>query len=144
MFKFRFQKALEHYIDLEKEAERNLVEKNNKIIEIQQKIYGLEKTSKNMKYDLQKVLSGPLNILLIQDYQNYINVKSQEIMKERNLLENLQNEKDQLQEEYFERRKERKTFEKLREQHFEKYKKDEEKKEQKIIDEITNNMYNRR
>jgi len=144
MFKYRFQKALEHYEKLEKDAGNDLVKKNNEIKEKEDEIKLIEKNIIALKEKLKESLSGNINIQIITSYQSYIYNKEKEKEKEIINLKSLEEKRNDIEKDYFEKREQRKIFEKLKEKHKEKYIKENEKLEQKIIDEITNNMYNRR
>lgn len=144
MFNYRFQKALDHYEKLEKDASNDLIKKNNEIKEKENEIDLIEKNIIELKEKLKESLSGNIDIKLINSYQNYIQVKESNKLKESDKLKNLIKQKDDIEKDYFEKREQRKIFEKLKEKHKEKYIQENEKMEQKIIDEITNNMYNRR
>ncbi|NLK62474.1 MAG: hypothetical protein GX287_03390 [Fusobacteria bacterium] len=143
MFKYRFKKALEHYEQLEKDAGNELVKKNNEIKDKEHQIDLIKNQIINIKDDLIKILSGRLDIQRLNHYQQYIELKNKELLSENENLKQLIVERNDIEKDYFEKREQRKIFEKLKEKHYEKYLKEQEIEEQKLIDEITNSMYNR-
>ncbi len=144
MFKFKFQKALDYKIQLEdeakarlqkkKEEERAEIEKLNIIKD--ERVLFIKKYEENTR--------GKLDIKMLTEYSNYLVIIEKKIEEQIKKIEEISLQVEKLQGEYFESVKERKIFEKLKEKEKYKYTEEENKTEQKMIDEISNNLYNRR
>lgn len=144
MFKFKFQKALDYKIQLEdeakarvqkkKEEERTEIEKLN--IMKDERVLFIKKYEENTH--------GRLDIKMLTDYSNYLVIIEKKIEEQIKKIEDISLQVEKLQGEYFESVKERKIFDKLKEKEKDKYTEEEAKTEQKLIDEISNNLYNRR
>lgn len=117
-----------------KEEERTEIEKLN--IMKEQRIIFIKKYEENTR--------GRLDIKMLTDYSNYLVIIEKEIEQQQKKIEELSLQVEKLQGEYFESVKERKIFDKLKEKEKDKYTEEEAKNEQKLIDEISNNLYNRR
>lgn len=78
------------------------------------------------------------------EYQSYFELIEKDKKNQRETLQKVSLEVEKAQETYFEARKERQIFDKLKEKSEEEYKKEELKKEQNVMDEISNNIFNRR
>ncbi|TDT69136.1 flagellar FliJ protein [Hypnocyclicus thermotrophus] len=144
MFKFKFQKALDYKLEEEHQAKDiyfRIQEKKNKKLK-EKEILINRKAELHQEFKAYKV--GNIDINSLKNYNNFIlkiNNEIEEFNKELNIIEkNL----EKAREEFFEIRKERKIFEKLKEKQLEEYKKNMQKKEDKLIDELSNNLYNRR
>ncbi|BDU50479.1 flagellar export protein FliJ [Haliovirga abyssi] len=144
MFKFRFQKALEFKQKEEDIIKDELKQKRYELNILQEKLIEVENEIKIFMKKYSEMKQNRINIMMIKNYDSFLlRLKKKKEISEINIKEK-EKEIEKSEELYFEKRKEKKTFEKLKEKYFERYKEEEIKKEQKFIDEISNNMYNRR
>jgi flagellar protein FliJ len=144
MFRFKFQKAFEYKLEIEEDAKYNLLKKREKEEEEKKKLEDILKKEKEFIIEYEKIKIGRLDVNKMIEYQSYFEVIEKEKKNQREYLQKVSLEVIKLQEDYFEARKERKIFDKLKEKAEEEYKKEELKKEQNIMDEISNNIFNRR
>ena len=93
---------------------------------------------------MKKIQHGKIDIAALTYCNNYLNIFEKTIKSEEKKLQELSLQVEKLQQDYFECVKERKIFEKLKEKDKEKYTAELEKEEQKLVDEISNNLFNRR
>lgn len=135
-FKFRMQKIL----DLKEKEEDNkknevaviLKEISDKKIEIHNYVTQREEEKENRK----KLNQAGCSVTKILDVNNYIQYIEQSIDLANEELRQLERRLKIKQDEYLEARKEKKSFEKLKEKDHEKYKMWEAKEEEKVIDQI--------
>ena len=143
MFKFKFQKALEYKEKLEDEAkERVRKKKEEEKLQIE-KIEIMYTEKKDFLAEYEKKQHGKIDIAALTYCNNYLNIFEKTIKSEEKKLQELSLQVEKLQQDYFECVKERKIFEKLKEKDKEKYTAELEKEEQKLVDEISNNLFNR-
>lgn len=142
-FIFKFEKTLSHKERIEKESFVNLKNGRERLEIAENEKMELLNKKEEILYDFIKVKEGKIDIQTIQMYNNYLLSQEKKIIQKIEEIENKIEEVKELENIFFELRKEKKAFEKLKEKHFEEYKKKNEIEEQKIIDEISNNMYNR-
>ena len=144
MFKFKFQKALDYKLELEENAKHILHEKIEEENIEKKKLEGIIEKERVFLIEYEKIKTGRLDLNKLKEYQNYLEVIEKEKKIQGEILEKLSLEVKKAEENYFEARKERKIFDRLKEKSEEEYKIEEIKKEQNVMDEISNNIFNRR
>ena len=144
MFKFKFQKALDYKLELEENAKHILHEKIEEENIEKKKLEGIIEKERVFLIEYEKIKRGILDLNKLKEYQNYLEVIEKEKKIQGEILEKLSLEVKKAEENYFEARKERKIFDRLKEKSEEEYKIEEIKKEQNVMDEISNNIFNRR
>ena len=144
MFKFKFQKALDYKLELEENAKHILHEKIEEENIEKKKLEGIIEKERLFLIEYEKIKRGRLDLNKLKEYQNYLEVIEKEKKIQGEILEKLSLEVKKAEENYFEARKERKIFDRLKEKSEEEYKMEEIKKEQNVMDEISNNIFNRR
>lgn len=135
-FKFRLQKILD-LKEKQEDSKKNEVAKVLRQISDEKNILeehkGDRKVQLMKREDLNSEGCSVNEILDINIYIKYIDTKIEESVNNIKELEILLKQK---QDEYIEVRKERKSYDKLKEKHLERYNQEEAKKEEKIIDGI--------
>ena len=144
MFKLKFQKALDYKLELEENAKHILHEKIEEENIEKKKLEGIIEKERVFLIEYEKIKRGILDLNKLKEYQNYLEVIEKEKKIQGEILEKLSLEVKKAEENYFEARKERKIFDRLKEKSEEEYKMEEIKKEQNVMDEISNNIFNRR
>lgn len=144
MFIFKFQKALEFKQKEEDAAQREyqksldlLEREQNKLKEIKNSI---DETLK--KYENSK--KGRIDIKQLTFFESYLNRLKTDYLNQDEICEILKKKTQHLFENFLELRKERKILVKLKEKQFADYEEKERKDEAKMLDELSNNMFNRR
>lgn len=144
MFKFKFQKALDHKKKQEDLAAEDLRKKQFEKTEAEDELKILEDDLRVFLNEYENLKKGRLDINTLRNHEMYLSVLKNKILKQNESIEKMIEEIKKLEEVFLELRKERKTFEKLKEKYKETYDYEEKRDEQKLIDELSNNMYNRR
>ena len=144
MFKFKFQKALEYKLELEEDAKYFLLKKREEEAEENRKLNEILEKEREFITQYEKIKIGKIDVNKIREYQSYFEVIEREKKEQGEKLKKSSLEVEEAQNSYFEARKERKIFDKLKEKSKEEYEKEELKKEQNVMDEISNNIFNRR
>lgn len=144
MFKFKLQKALEIKEKEEEEKRIELLEKQKilerelgKLSEIEDEI-----TKTLDSYSMSK--NGSLDINTMLSYENFLKKLKGNKESQIEIVELYKNRVEECKENFLEARKDKKIFEKLKEKSYEKYMEESLREEQKFIDELSSNMYNRR
>lgn len=144
MFKFRFEKALEHKIKEEKKAQEDFLKKKAQKEHEEERLIEIDNEISKLLSDYEDSKKGRLDINLMLSYEKFIKSMKFKRVEQLDLIDAAIMRMTKAQDSFIELRKERKIFEKLKEKQKETYDKEELKKEQKLIDELSNNMYNRR
>ncbi len=133
-FKFRLEKVLLYKEQLEKEVKAKLAELNAQREQLKKRYESLKQDE---LFQEQKLSQTPVNEMgerwLLDNYIKALRQDIQQTQKNISMLE-MQIEKNR--KELAEKAKDRKIMEKLKEKHFEYYKKEEQLKEQRNLDEI--------
>lgn len=144
MFKFKLQKALEIKEKEEEEKRIELLEKQKilerelgKLSEIEDEI-----TKTLDSYSMSK--NGSLDINTMLSYENFLKKLKGNKESQVEVVKLYKNKVEECKENFLEARKDKKIFEKLKEKSYEKYMEESLREEQKFIDELSSNMYNRR
>ena len=144
MFKFKLQKALEIKIKEENEERKNLNEKQQLLKKEIEKLEEINENIKNIIASYSESKKGSLNISLMQSYENFLKKLKGEKESQVDIIDLVERKVEEAKDIFLEKRKERKIFEKLKEKRYEAFVKEELKKEQKFIDELSTSIYNRR
>jgi flagellar FliJ protein len=144
MFKFKFEKALEHKIKEEKKAQENFLKRKSEKEHEEQRLIEIDNEIIRLLSEYEETKKGRLDINLMLSYEKFIKAVKTKRIEQLELIDAATIRMTKAQDVFIELRKERKIFEKLKEKQKEAYEKEELKKEQKLIDELSNNMYNRR
>lgn len=136
-FKFRFQQILEICLHEENEVKGRLAKKDGQIAETNLAI-------KKFKDDYSAALEQQMvdlqagDIMKVQMYPNYLKMLQRSWEYQEEELERLEKQRQKIVEELLEKQRNRKTYEKMRENDEEHYKKEMLKREQRKLDEYGN------
>lgn len=133
-FKFRLEKVLLYKEQLEKEVKAKLAELNAQREQLKKRYESLKQDE---LFQEQKLSQTPVNEMgerWLLD--NYIKALRQDIQQTQKNISMLEMQIEKTRKELAEKAKDRKIMEKLKEKHFEYYKKEEQLKEQRNLDEI--------
>lgn len=144
MFRFRFQKALEQKEQEEKEAKNRLFLQREKLESARKNREKIDEEVYQFMQEYSSKKSGKIDIETLRKYEEYLGHLKKEASKAVQKQEEASKAVETAEEEFIEARKEVKMFEKLKEKQYEKYLKEENEKEIKLIDELSNSIYNRR
>lgn len=133
-FKFSLEKVLNYREQLENEAKARLGS-------LQEKSRALKEHYRNLKEDEQIQENKLCNTPFSENGQrwlldNYIKALRQDMLQTQKDIASVDEEIEQAKKELAEKAKDRKIMEKLKEKHFENFKKEEQLKEQRNLDEI--------
>lgn len=135
-YKFKFQRILDVKETQEENKKNQIAEVRAKIAELDSKVKELEMMRKEWSDSLKNSLDTGLTIKEIKEakqYEEAIDNRIIQVKKEIEVQEVILNKK---REEYLELRKEKKSFESLKEKDFDRYKYSEMKKEEALVDQI--------
>lgn len=135
-YKFKFQRILDVKETQEENKKNQIAEVRAKIAELDSKVKELEMIRKEWSDSLKNSLDTGLTIKEIREakqYEEAIDNRIIQVKKEIEVQEVILNKK---REEYLELRKEKKSFESLKEKDFDRYKYSEMKKEEALVDQI--------
>lgn len=135
-YKFKFQRILDVKETQEENKKNQIAEVRAKIAELDSKVKELEMMRKEWSDSLKNSLDTGLTIKEIREakqYEEAIDNRIIQVKKEIEVQEVILNKK---REEYLELRKEKKSFESLKEKDFDRYKYSEMKKEEALVDQI--------
>lgn len=133
-FKFRLEKVLLYKEQLEKEVKAKLAELNAQREQLKKRYESLKQDE---LFQEQKLSQTPVNEMgerWLLD--NYIKALRQDIQQTQKNISMFEMQIEKTRKELAEKAKDRKIMEKLKEKHFEYYKKEEQLKEQRNLDEI--------
>lgn len=135
---------MEIKMEEEKQIKNELHRLNSELDQLNNELNTIQNNINDLLIQYEENSKGALKINIINQINGYLGVLKQK--KELKKIE-IDQKKDVIQEvqdEYISIRQEKMTYEKLKEKYYERYREEELKKEQKIIDEISNNMHFRR
>lgn len=135
-YRFKLQKILDLKIKQEEDVKTKMAELSERKRELSEEMEGLLREKKEKFRQLEQIRQEGATIQEIRNltqYNHYIEVCIDKLRENLRLLEISLEEKKA---EYIEVRKERKSYENLREKDFERYRYQEKKQEEKIIDQI--------
>lgn len=134
-FKFRLEKVLLYKEQLEKEVKSKLAELNAQREQLKQRYASLKQDELFQEQKLSQTSVTEMGERWLID--NYIKALRQDIQQTQKNIGMLDAQIEKTRMELAEKAKDRKIMEKLKEKHFEHYKKEEQLKEQRNLDEIT-------
>ena len=138
-FVFRFKQLLQICIHEENEVKNRLAQKDGQIAEIKASIRKLkEEHAQALKNKTEDLKNG--NMIQIQMYPAYLKRLQNTWEYHEEEIERLEKQRAQILEELIEKRKNKKTYEKMKEKDELAWKKEQHKKEQKRLDEFGNRM----
>lgn len=140
-FTFRFQQILQICIHEENEVKNRLVKKDGQIAEANAQIKKFKDEYEQALHDKTIDLQAG-DMLKLQMYPAYLSrlQKSWEFQEEE--LERLLKQREKIMQELMEKRRNRKTYEKMRENDETKWRKEQQKKEQRNLDEFGSRLKN--
>ena len=136
-FKFRFQQILQICLHEENEVKNQLAKKDGQIAEANAEIKKLkDECSQALENKMQDLQRG--DMLKLRLYPAYLArlQRSWEFHEEE--LERLMKQREKIMQELLEKRRNRKTYEKMKEKDELAWKKEQQKREQKNLDEFSN------
>ncbi len=144
MFKFKLQKALEIKEKEEEEKRVELLEKQKILEKELEKLSGIEDEIGKTLDSYSKSKNGSLDINTMLSFENFLRKLKENKKDQIEIVDLYRNKVEECKDNFLEARKEKKIFEKLKEKSYEKYMEESLREEQKFIDELSSNMYNRR
>lgn len=144
MFKFKLQKALDIKIQEEDLKRKELTDKQQLLENEKEKLNQINNKIIEMIHSYSKNKTGSLNIALMNSYENFIRKLKLEKEDQIDIVDLVEKKVEEAKNMFLEVRKERKIFEKLKEKRYENFMKEELKKEQNFIDELSTSIFNRR
>lgn len=135
-YKFRLQRILDLKFRQEEDKKAQIAEVMKQIQDKKQEREGLEAERNQKARQMENIVAEGALIQELQNLSRYDYYLSQCIFSIKKELEYLEKVLEQRKEEYMQARKERKSYENLREKDIEKYYYREKKEEEKMIDQI--------
>ncbi len=136
-FIFRFQQILQICLHEENEVKMRLAKKDGQIAEVNLRIKKF-KDDYNAALEQQTIDLQAGDIMKVQMYPAYLNTLQRSWEFEEEEVERLEKQREKILEELLEKQRNRKTYEKMRENDEMQYKKEMLKREQKKLDEYGN------
>lgn len=133
-FKFALEKVLQYKEQLEKEVKSKLANLNAQKERLQERHANLKKDELFQEQKLSQTPVTEMGERWLID--NYIKALRQDIQQTQKNIAMLDRQIEQTRLELAQKAKDKKVMEKLKEKHFERYKKEEQLKEQRNLDEI--------
>lgn len=140
-FVFSMQNILNMKEKLEDQAKNQYSQANMRLQLEQEKLEAMELRLSNEKKKLRKDISSSLNINEIRRRENAVEILRMYVRQQLLLVKQCEKEVEVARQHLNEAMKERKTFEKLREKAFEKFRIEENLREQKEVDELVSYRY---
>lgn len=135
-FRFRFEQILHLKEQLENQKKNEFAQLQNQILQERGNLNRMQKQLENYWRDLAQSLSGIIRISYIQFLQNLIGEQHLEIDQQEDRLRKLHQQEHIKRWELVEAMKQRRLYQKLRENQHEAWRHNEAKQEQKFIDYI--------
>jgi len=140
-FIFPLQNILNMKEKLEEQAKNDYSRANMRLQEAEEELQVLVNRKKEAEGILKEKMLATLNVEEIRMRENNIEILKMYIRQQMLVIKQREKEVEVAREHLNEAMKERKTYEKLREKAFDKFKVEENKKEQKEIDELVSYRY---
>lgn len=140
-FVFSMQNILEIKEKLEEQEKNNYSQANMRLQEAIAVLESLEQRLENEKRKLQEEISAQLDVRKIRQREEGVEVIRMYVRQQMLEVKQREKEVEVARERMNEAMKERKTFEKLREKAFEKFRVEENLREQKEVDELVSYRY---
>ncbi len=140
-FRFPLENILSMKAKLEEQAKNEYAQANMRLLAEQDKLELLEKRREEAKEKLKAILTEQLSVLEIRRREDAVEVIKMYVMQQLLTVKRCEKEVEVAREKLTEAMKERKTFEKLKEKAFDAFLKEQQKAEQKEVDEIMSYKY---
>ncbi len=142
-FSFKFETVLRVKEKKEEELKRELMRLQALRIEQEQLLEKIDNEKRRAYGEKAREKQGGIDIMSLVYYEAYLNNLRKKISATEKKIKELEKKADDKRVEVIEASKEKKIFEKLKEKHFSEFKKMVVSNEQKQLDEIAVNKYNR-
>lgn len=143
-FVFKLQTALNLKIKEEDRVKEELRRLTNRCQEEFDVLAALEERLGQLEDRLRRRQEARVDVAEIQRCLDYLPVMKDRILRQKEVIRRIKEEIEKTRQELVEIMRERKVLEKLRERHFAQYLVEVNREEQKIIDEMATNGYNRK
>lgn len=140
-FIFSMQNLLDMKEKLEEQAKNNYSQANLRLMEAEEELHRLENRLEEAQELLRMEMSDALNVRMIRNRENAVEILKTYVWQQQMVVIQRQRDVDIARQRLNEAMKERKTYEKLRERAFEEFKLEENRKEQKEVDELVSFRY---
>ncbi len=140
-FQFPLQNILNMKAKLEEQAKNEYAQANVRLLTEQEKLQLLEQRREVAKENLKQVLVEQLSVLEIRRREDALEVIKMYVMQQLLTVKRCEKEVEVARDKLTEAMKQRKTFEKLREKAFDAFLKEEQRTEQKEVDELMSYKY---
>lgn len=143
-FIFSLQSILNIKLKMETQAKQEFAAAKNRLDEEEMKLEQFVMRKKGYEEQAKELLQGSLRIRDIEDNKNAILMMDGYIAEQAKMVEHARKLLEQAREQMTDAVKERKTYEALREQAFEEFIQEENKAENKAVDELVSYTYGRK
>lgn len=140
-FIFSMQNLLEIKEKLEDQEKNNYSQANLRLQEAEEKRQALQKRQQAAEQELKELMMSSLHVLEIREKEEAVEILKMYVRQQEIVVRQREQELEEARIRLSEAMKERKTFEKLREKAFEEFVAEENKKEQKEVDELVSYRY---
>lgn len=140
-FVFSMQNLLDMKEKIEEQEKNNYSRANMRLQEAEEKLSLLQNRQRDAQNQLAEVMVSALDILKIRQKENDVEILKMYVLQQEVVVRQRGRELDEARERLNEAMKERKTFEKLREKALEEFVAEENRKEQKEVDELVSYRY---
>lgn len=141
-FQFKFETVLKVKESIEEKLKKELLKLHKLQYEQYQILEKIKEEKKQISHDITKQLNTDIQSLIF--FEQYLNLLRKQIDETMKKIQDLQKQIDTKRDEYINASKEKKTFERLKENYLNEYNKLIISNEQKILDEIAINKFNRK
>ncbi len=135
-FRFSLQNLLDIKEKIEEQEKNNYSQANLRLQEAVERLEFLKKRRSDAQGRLREEMSEALDVMAIRDQENAIEILKMYVENQQQVVLQREQELEEARLRLHEAMKERKTFEKLREKAFEEFMIEENRREQKEIDEL--------
>lgn len=135
-FRFSLQNLLDIKEKIEEQEKNNYSQANLRLQEAVERLEFLKKRRSDAQGRLREEMSEALDVMAIRDQENAIEILKMYVENQQQVVFQREQELEEARLRLHEAMKERKTFEKLREKAFEEFMIEENRREQKEIDEL--------
>lgn len=140
-FVFSMQNLLDMKEKIEEQEKNNYSRANMRLQEAEEKLSLLQNRQRDAQNQLAEVMVSALDILKIRQKENDVEILKMYVLQQEVVVRQRGRELNEARERLNEAMKERKTFEKLREKALEEFVAEENRKEQKEVDELVSYRY---
>ncbi len=140
-FRFSMQNILEMKEKLEDQAKNEFSRANMRLIEAQDERDRLKNRQSKAEEDLTRTVQDVLDVRTIRQKEDAVEILKMYVTQQELVVAQRQQEVNEAREVLNQAMRERKTFEKLREKAFEEFMIEENRKEQKEVDELVSYRY---